>query len=71
MVNIGVKENRIARLRAKMLYMPDICIERAYWWTKSYQETEGEPEIIRRAKALVKLLQELPIHIDEDEPIVD
>ncbi len=70
MVNIGVKESRVARLRVKMLHMPDICIQRAYWWTKSYQETEGEPEIIRRAKALSKVLQNLPIHIDEDELIV-
>lgn len=70
MVNIGVKENRVARLRAKMLHMPDICIQRAYWWTKSYQETEGEPEIIRRAKALARVLKELSIYIDEDELIV-
>jgi choline trimethylamine-lyase len=70
MVNIGTKESRVARLRAKMLHMPDICIQRAYWWTKSYQETEGEPEIIRRAKALSKVLQNLPIYIDEDELII-
>lgn len=70
MVNIGIKESRVARLRAKMLRMPDICIQRAYWWTKSYQETEGQPEIIRRAKALSKVLQNLPIYIDEDELII-
>jgi len=70
MVNIGIKESRVARLRAKMLHMPDICIQRAYWWTKSYQETEGQPEIIRRAKALSKVLQNLPIYIDEDELII-
>jgi pyruvate formate-lyase/glycerol dehydratase family glycyl radical enzyme len=70
MINVGIKKSRVARLRAKMLRMPDICIQRAYWWTKSYQETEGQPEIIRRAKALAKVLQNLPIFIDEDELIV-
>lgn len=70
MVNVTTKENRISRLREKMLHMPDICIQRAYWWTKSYMETEGEPEVIRRARALAKILKNLPIHIDDDELIV-
>jgi formate C-acetyltransferase len=70
MVSTEIKDNRLARLRTKMLSMPDICVQRAYWWTRSYQETEGQPEIIRRAKALSKVLQNLPIHIDVDELIV-
>jgi pyruvate formate-lyase/glycerol dehydratase family glycyl radical enzyme len=70
MINVRVKENRISRLRKKMLHMPDICIQRAYWWTKSYMETEGQPEVIRRAKALAKVLENLPIYIDDDELIV-
>jgi len=53
-----------------MLRIPEVCIERAYWWTKSYQETEGQAEIIRRAKALATVLRELPIRIDNDELIV-
>ena len=70
MVNVKTKENRIPRLRENMLHIPDICIQRAYWWTKSYMETEGEPEVIRRAKALAKILENLPIYIDDDELIV-
>jgi pyruvate formate-lyase/glycerol dehydratase family glycyl radical enzyme len=70
MVNVKIKENRISRLREKMLRMPDICVQRAYWWTKSYMETEGESEVIRRAKALAKVLENLPIYIDDDELIV-
>jgi pyruvate formate-lyase/glycerol dehydratase family glycyl radical enzyme len=70
MVNVKTKENRISRLRENMLHIPDICIQRAYWWTKSYMETEGEPEVIRRAKALAKILENLPIYIDDDELIV-
>ena len=66
----GVDSGRVRRLRSEMLRMPEICVQRAYWWTKSYQETEGEPEITRRAKALKKVLEELPVMIQEDELIV-
>jgi pyruvate-formate lyase len=38
--------------------------------TESYQETEGEPEVLRRAKALKKILGEMTIFIDKDELIV-
>jgi pyruvate formate-lyase/glycerol dehydratase family glycyl radical enzyme len=62
--------SRVRRLRSRMLQMPEICIERACWWTKSYQETEGEAEVVRRAKALAKVLENLPIRINDDELIV-
>jgi choline trimethylamine-lyase len=61
---------RVGRLRARMLRMPEVCVERAYWWTKSYEETEAQPEITRRAKALAKVLEQLPVEIAEDELIV-
>lgn len=62
--------SRVGRLRSRVLRIPEVCIERAYWWTKSYEETEGEAEIIRRAKALARVLRELPTRIDDDELIV-
>lgn len=48
------------------------CIEgdRALLITKSFKETEGKPMIIRRAKALEKILNEIPIVIREQELIV-
>ena len=48
----------------------ETCIERARLWTASFQETEGEPNAIRRAKALKHVLENMTIHIKEDEMIV-
>ena len=64
------KLDRVGRLRERMLRMPEICVQRAYWWTTSYQETEAEAEITRRAKALAKVLENIPVKINEDELIV-
>lgn len=62
---------RIARLREKLCdTLPEICIERACLLTQSYRETEAYPEIIRRAKALEKILSSVTIRIEEDELIV-
>ena len=50
--------------------MPEIEADRAEILTKSYQETEGEPVITRRAKAFERICRELPIIIRPDELIV-
>jgi pyruvate formate-lyase/glycerol dehydratase family glycyl radical enzyme len=49
---------------------PELCIERASIWTESHQETESEPPVIRRAKALAKVLAEMTIHIEDGELLV-
>ena len=49
--------------------VPEICVERARLVTESYQATEGEPYILRRAKALRHLLEHMTIFIDEEELI--
>ncbi|MBC5660551.1 formate C-acetyltransferase/glycerol dehydratase family glycyl radical enzyme [Anaerosacchariphilus sp. NSJ-68] len=56
-----------ARMRA---VVPEICVERARLVTESYQSTEGEPYILRRAKALRHLLEHMTIFIDQEELIV-
>lgn len=56
-----------SRMRA---ITPRICVERARLVTESYQSTEGEPYILRRAKALKYLLEHMTIFIDEEELIV-
>jgi pyruvate formate-lyase/glycerol dehydratase family glycyl radical enzyme len=63
-------EKRVERLRREAHRKPELCVERAVIFTRSYQETEGQPEIIRRAKALEKLLCEMTIRIEEDELLV-
>ncbi|MGI6000673.1 MAG: glycyl radical protein [Candidatus Merdisoma sp.] len=50
--------------------VPEICVERARLVTESYRSTEGEPYILRRAKALRYLLEHMTIFIDEEELIV-
>ncbi|MCK4965250.1 MAG: hypothetical protein KAS54_09200, partial [Dehalococcoidia bacterium] len=58
-------------MKEKLLSSPyDVCIERARLYTRSYQETEGQPSAIRAAKALAKTLAEMTIFIDEEELIV-
>ena len=49
---------------------PCIETERALLITESYKQTESLPPIIRRAKALEKLLNEVPIIIRDEELIV-
>lgn len=62
---------RIARIKSRFLETtPAICAERAKLITASYRETEGQPMVIRRAKALGKILAEMTVCIDEDELIV-
>ncbi|MCR4443005.1 MAG: formate C-acetyltransferase/glycerol dehydratase family glycyl radical enzyme [Peptococcaceae bacterium] len=61
---------RVKKLRERMLTTPAICVERGYLMTKSYQETEGQPATIRRAKALEKILKEMTIRIEDGELIV-
>ena len=47
-----------------------ICVERARLYTESYKATEGEPMIIRRAKALAHILDNMTIYILNEELIV-
>lgn len=62
---------RVNQLREAIAHhVPKLCIERAYWMTESYKETESELPIIRRAKALEKVLTGLPVHIEDGELIV-
>ncbi|MCF0111793.1 MAG: formate C-acetyltransferase, partial [Erysipelotrichaceae bacterium] len=45
-------------------------LERALLYTESYKETEGQPVIIRRAKALRHILENHVIVIDDDDLLV-
>ncbi|NLY39532.1 MAG: glycyl radical protein [Firmicutes bacterium] len=62
--------SRVEQLRETMLCIPEICIERAYLMTESYRETEDEPPVLRRAKALRKILTEMTICIEQEELLV-
>jgi len=57
---------------ASNAYRPGVklCLDRARLYTESYKQTEGEPTIIRRAKALAHILENMTIYISEGEMIV-
>ncbi len=65
------KSDRIPRLVENLFReMPKIEAARAVLLTESYRETEGEPMVMRKAKAFAHILKNIPIIIREDELIV-
>ena len=61
---------RAQKLRERMVTTPAICVERLRYMTESYQKTEGETNLMRRAKALAYILEHMTIRIDEGELFV-
>ena len=62
---------RIEKLKKDLLSsQPELCSERARLVTLSYQETEGKPYILKRARALEKILNEMTVCIFDEELIV-
>lgn len=62
---------RAKLLKERLLSItPEISYERAELITESYKETESMPVILRRAKALEKILSEMTICVQPDELIV-
>ena len=49
---------------------PTICPERAEIITKVYQQTEGEPIVMRRAKAFEAILSQMTVSIEPESLIV-
>ena len=68
--NIGLGSDRIKKLREAMLVKPEVCIERGLLYTKAYQEYDGQPSCIKRARAQEKVLKEMSVIIFDDELIV-
>ncbi len=66
-----LKSPRIDRLIDNLFVkMPEIEAERAVLLTESYKQTEGEPIILRRAKAFKNICEKLPLTIRDEELIV-
>jgi pyruvate formate-lyase/glycerol dehydratase family glycyl radical enzyme len=62
---------RIERLRERILVdQYPLSFEKIRLMTDSLKQTEGEPQILRRAKALAKVLDNITIFIEDDELIV-
>ena len=61
---------RVKSLRETVLRTPSICLERGRLLTESYKETRSDPPLLRRAKGLAKILDEMTVYIGEGELIV-
>lgn len=62
---------RIERLKKVIVdAKPYVESERAVLVTEAYKETEGLPPILRRAKAVEKIFNNLPVTIRDDELVV-
>ena len=65
------KSERIDRLKEHLFASkPQIEADRAVLLTQSYMSTEGEPMVLRRAKAFKNILEYIPITIRPDELVV-
>ncbi|MDO5293655.1 MAG: glycyl radical protein [bacterium] len=63
--------DRVKRLKDVIVNaVPEVEAERAVLVTEAYKETEGQPNVMRRAKVAEKVFSELPVTIREDELIV-
>jgi formate C-acetyltransferase len=68
--DLGYKE-KILRMKKIIVTHPhEICIERAELITRSYKTTKGESPIIRFAKAMAYILENMTIKIWDDEVVV-
>lgn len=62
--------NRISRLKTALFANTrEISLERALLYTASHRQTEGEPVILRRAKATAYILEHVEISIRDEELI--
>ena len=62
---------RFTKLKKRLLAaVPQMCPDRARYYTQSYQETEGEAMVIRRAKAFAKTLENMTIFVADDDLFV-
>ena len=64
-------QDRIDRLKKRVVSIrPEMDLENAKILTESFQETEGEPLVVRKAKGFLRQCQQKDITIAEDELIV-
>jgi pyruvate formate-lyase/glycerol dehydratase family glycyl radical enzyme len=70
-VRNSIMNSRIERLMTKLgVQQFPICVEKARLVVESLRKTEGEPQILRRAKATAHYLDNRTIFIEDDELIV-
>lgn len=66
-----IHQNRATKILNRIRgQKPQIDIERGLYFTQSFQKTEGEPLILRWAKALMHYAKNATVYIDDDQLIV-
>ncbi|MEI7990162.1 MAG: pyruvate formate lyase family protein, partial [Chloroflexota bacterium] len=61
----------ISDLRQELIMtMPSVCVERARYLTQAYKQYEGDPPVLKRAKALAHVLDNMTIYIKKGELLV-
>jgi formate C-acetyltransferase len=66
-----MREGRTPRLKQRLLEAPfEVCAERAVLWTEAQRRTQGQPQVVRNARALEHLLTNMSIRIAPEELIV-
>lgn len=69
----NLKENIVYKTYAagkKTKGRVSVCLERARLITEAFKATEGEPMILRRAKSLSKILEQMTLYIEPHQLIV-
>ncbi|MFX1236102.1 MAG: pyruvate formate lyase family protein [Promethearchaeota archaeon] len=68
----NIKRGNIDDDSKRGMFRPEVCLDlqRSRLMTESYKETEGQPMVLRRAKALANILNNMDIFIREYERIV-
>lgn len=73
--NIEGKEDKYRKTHPRVFKLlerfegqkPRIDIERALYFTQSMQATEGQPLVLRWAKALMHIAQNITVYVQEDQ----
>jgi Pyruvate formate lyase-like len=71
-VMYGTVTDRVLRLfeAIRASYQPRVTLDRAVLFTESMRSTEGQPLVLRWAKALKHITENIPVTIFDDELIV-
>ncbi|MHA1471893.1 MAG: pyruvate formate lyase family protein, partial [Promethearchaeota archaeon] len=70
-MTVKTASDRINNLKNNMLSSKyELCIERMRFFTEIYKQYPGDPEIIKRAKAIAHTLKNMTIFIRDDELLV-
>lgn len=66
-VDPTINWERIDTIRQRLTKrQASLCSQRAVFYTQSFQESEGEPYIVRKAKAFAYTLEHMDLYIEPD-----